>query len=268
MMYAFLRALLTAVLAAAALPAAQFQFGTMVRAGISGGGDWELAAGQSSGALPPNANTAYVTPHYTNGRNNDFEISYTKATNTATLTVVTRSTGPGSAITKVNWNPVGGSLVSAGALWTIPAASLYLKAATVPAATSIQISNLQLSGAINILQPIQQTTMTASQNSTPGGVLVTQSKDIVFRTNGSGDWKLTGNFTMTGLAQNASSTGAKRSELQFGFTAFAEAPEPATVLATGCGLGLLVWRARRRQQGTKVNADVISAYSIRQIERA
>ncbi len=241
------------------LSAAQFQFGTMVRAGINGAQDWELAVGNSSGALPPNANTAQVQPHYTNGRDNEFEISYTKATNTATLMVRTRTSGPGSGRTFLSYNPIGGSLLPAAATWTIPVGGLYLRAVQIPAASSISLSNLRLSGAISILQPIQQTTMTAAQNNTPGGSLVRQSADIVFRTTGSGDWKLEGEFTMTGVAQNGSQPGAKRSELQFGFNAIAEAPEPATVFGAGLGLSAIVWFHRRRNAGTKAVAKGSSA---------
>ncbi len=248
-----------AVFAAHGLSAAQFQFGTMVRAGLSGNQEWEIAAGQSSGALPPSATTGQVSPHYTDGRNNPFEIGYVKSTNTATLTVRTGSGGGGSSTTTVNWNPVGGSLLPAAATWTIPMGGLYVSAARVPIATSISLDKLKLTGAISILQPIQQTTMTAAQNNTPGGVVVRQSADIVFRTTGSGDWKLEGEFTMTGLAPNGAQPGAKRSELQFGFNVIAEAPEPATVLATALGLGALIALRRRQGEGTKVSAGRSSA---------
>lgn len=240
--------------------AAQFQFGTMVRAGINGAQDWELAAGTASGALPPNANTAHVQPHYTNGRVNDFEISYAKATNTATLTVVASAPSQGSSgRTTITFNPVGGNLLPAAATWTIPVGGLYLRATQIPTASSISLSNLRLTGAISILQPIQQTTMTAAQNNTPGGALVRQSADIVFQTSGSGNWTLAGQFTMTGLAPNGSQPGAKRSELQFGFNAIAEAPEPATVFGAGLGLSAIVWFHRRRGAGTKAVAKGSSA---------
>lgn len=213
--------LFCAVLALApGLPAAQFQFGTMIRAGLSTSNSWEMAAGKTSSST---SETESLSRYYTNGSTHDFEIEYEKEENELKLTVRTSSSGSGSGRTELTYHPTGGASAPASMLWTIPAGSFFLRAAQVVGATSIRLSNLKLEGAISILQPIQQTTMTAAQNNTPGGVLVTQSKDIVFRTNNSGDWKLTGQIRLAGLAASATGAGAKNDDLQFGFNVFAGA---------------------------------------------
>lgn len=229
--------------------AAQFQFGTMVRAGVAGAQDWELAAGDSSGALPPNANTSHLNPHYNNNSPQLFEIGYVRSTNTAFLRVY-RNTNPASNFTQVSYNPVGGAAVVGTALWTLPASGFYVRATQVTVPSSIQVSNLQLLGAVNVIQPIQQTTMLAAQSNTGGGAMVTQSSDIVFRTTGSGDWTLRGELTLTGLP-NGSNPGARRSQLQFGLNADAEAPEPGTFGLMAAALGT-VWALNQRRRRARV----------------
>lgn len=247
-----------------ALQAGQFQFGTMVRAGVSGAGDWELAAGKSSGDLPPSASTRDLgADHFINGEDNPFSISYQKSSNTATLTVQTKKANGGGTVNyAVSYHPVGGNLLGATAMWRIPIGSLYASATQIPTASSIKVSNLRLSGAISILSPIRQATIFASQSNTPGGAVVRQSADIMFASHGSGDWKLEGEIKMTGLPVSGSSAGARRSQLQFGLTVFAsDVPEPGTLAVTGLALGMLGWirgrggRLRRFPMGNKKLGD-------------
>ncbi|MDX1981341.1 MAG: hypothetical protein SFV51_13815 [Bryobacteraceae bacterium] len=225
--------------------AGQFQFGAMIRAGLSGASQWEIGAGASSGSLSATGN---VAPYFTDGNSYLFEVGYLKSTNTA-YTRVHANTNPASAFSQASYNPAGGASTGADAIWTLPASSFFVTAAPTFGFTAMRLSSLTLqgvSGAVNVIQPIQQTTMTAAQILGFFSGTVTQSQDIVFQADASGSWRLRGVLQMWGLASNGGT--ASGSQLAFGFGASAEdahAPEPGSVGLALLGLSLMFMVQRR-----------------------
>ncbi|MSV34535.1 MAG: PEP-CTERM sorting domain-containing protein [Bryobacterales bacterium] len=233
-------ALVFIALFALAIPGygAQFQLGVQIRAGFSGAGAgaWEVGAGDTSGT--PSA-TVDATPYWANNTDRRVEIEYQRATNTLVVRLYQDATNT-SAFNQANFNPTGGSQVAAGATWTLPAASFFVTAASGPnPPTSITLSNLaltSLSGALNILQPIQQTTLSASRAANGATSTVTETQDIVFQGDATGSWRLTGILNLTGIAGAA---GASGNELSFGFAGTAvgaAVPEASTLLLIGMGM--------------------------------
>ena len=239
------------LLALTGLPAhaANFQFSTLIQLGsaTAGAGNWELQAG---------ANTGNVNPYFVDGASNAFTIQYTKATNTATLTVGSSS---------VSFNPTGGAAVAANATWTLPASAFSLTAIGPFAGsisggtlqgTSITVSNLALSGvtgAINILQPLSQTTLTATRTFFQGTVTAAETGNAVFKGDANGNWKLTGNITLTGFD---APTSTLPNDLTFAFSALASdttaTPEPSTFATLALGFTLvLAGYHRRGRKSTK-----------------
>jgi hypothetical protein len=240
------------LLAWAAIPvsAAQFQFSTLIRLGsaAAGAGNYELQAG---------SNTADLNPYFADRVSQAFSIQYAKATNTATLTVGSSS---------VSFNPAGGAATAADAIWTLPASSFTLTALGPfngslngtfgLEGTSISLSGLTLtgvSGALNVLQPLQNTTLAASRNFLDGTVTASQSGDVVFQGDSNGDWRLTGTITLTGLLPISTTSG---DDLSFGFAASATdvtaTPEPSALssMLSGSAALMLLWSRRRRKKGS------------------
>ena len=114
--------LLTALL----LPAADFTFGTMLRAGLAGNGDWEMTTGTSPGdTSQPQAHVfpnGFATSYYSDGGWQYFEAGYNGASgylrlyDTPTLT-------PGS--NSITTTYAAAAPPSANANWTVNA---YLRA--------------------------------------------------------------------------------------------------------------------------------------------
>lgn len=232
--------------------AGTFQLGVLVRVGFSGTGanNWELGAGDTSGS--PSV-TGDVVPYWQNNQGRRVEIEYQQPTNTLQVRLYADASGSGTP-NSVNFNPAGGSLVAAGATWTIPAASFFVTAASGPnPPSSISLSNVTLtglSGVLNILQPVQQTTLTASRNAGGATATVTESQDIVFQGDATGSWRLTGVLTLTGIAGNA---GVSGNNLAFGFAGSAtgaDVPEASTLSLIGLGM-VVVGLCHRRWQAKK-----------------
>jgi PEP-CTERM motif-containing protein len=225
--------------------AAQFQLGVLIRAGslAAGAGNWEIGAGDTSGAP---SGTADATPYWANNTDRRVEIEYQKATNTLEVRLYQDATNT-SAFSVVDFNPTGGSLVGAGATWTLPASSFFVNAAGGPTPpTSITLSNLSLSGlsgALNVLSPIQQTTLAASRAANGATSTVTEAGDIVFQGDATGSWRLTGILNLTGIAGGA---GASGNELSFGFAGTAVVPEASTLMLIGMGMVALGLFHRRK----------------------
>ena len=220
--------------------AANFSFSTLIRLGSATAGVTELQAG---------TNTADISNYlaFTGGAGgaiNPFTVQYTKATNTATLSV----TGLGS----VSFNPTGGSAVAANATWTLASGSFVVTSSNFNQA--IQVSNLALSGvtgAINILSPLQSTTLTASRTLFGGNPdFEAQPGNVVFVGDANGNWRLTGNLLLIDL------TGAGGpSDLTFGLSASATGaavvPEPSTYGTLSIGLILLAAKLLRAHRKGK-----------------
>jgi hypothetical protein len=189
--------------------AAQFQFGKLIRAGFTSGsaGNWEMSLGATPGAT---AATSSLNTYWNNNQDRLVQVEYLKASNTVNVRVYVDGTST-SAFTQVSYNPAGGAAVAANAVWTLPASSFFVTAATGPTQnTSIQVSNLAIagvSGAINVIQPMQQTTLQASY--TVGGSATTsqESQNIVFQADSTGSWLLSGTIRLNGIQGGGRATG-------------------------------------------------------------
>lgn len=237
--------MMTLLLASAPCWTAEFGLATTIRAGRADHGDWELGIG-------PTGNNAAVTAHldppnyYPEIFSRRFEIGYQSATNSAFL----RYFYSPWAYRQVSW-AAGGPGLGAGAVWTIPTASLFVSAAGRPnTLTAIWIEQLALGGGVQVLQPFSSTTLLAWQfnsNMTTG-----ITSPVSFRTGASGDWLLSGRIAFLGLAATIPG-GAQRSQLQMianisGVSA--PVPEPAVEALLGSGLvGLALLKRRLKRRG-------------------
>jgi hypothetical protein len=227
--------------------AAEFSFFSILRAGLPGNGDWEIGTGPNGNTIPNSSQYRYSnsTPGWLTGADQQFRIGYTQSTNTAYASVI----GSTGIVYTSQYNPVGGLTAAPGGTWTIDPNRMYVSArlrgnSTVP--ISVRVDNLTLSTAVDVLQPLTQTSLFASQ---PFGSSVrSNSAPIVFSAAASGgDWFLDGTIRFTGLVGSGGGAVAQRSDLQFGLTAtYSETPEPAAVLLVSGGLvAMAYWRRRR-----------------------
>jgi hypothetical protein len=161
--------------------AAQFQFGALVQAGIAGAGDWEIGVGTSSAAP---TTTASLATQWVSGVDRLMQLEYLKSTNTVNVRVYNGNAAAG-AFTQASYSPAGGALVGANATWTLPASSFFVTATNgTIAPTSVTLSSITLSGvsgAINVIQPIQQTTLTAAHAFFGPTTSASQTGDVVFQ---------------------------------------------------------------------------------------
>lgn len=223
--------------------AADFSFFSILRAGVSGNGDWEIGTGPNGNTILNSANYQYnqTTPGWSNNLDQQFRIGYTQATNTVYATVWGAT---GTAYTSV-YNPVGGATAGTSGTWSIDTNGIYVRASARSAPTAISVSNLELSSAVNVLQPMTATSLYASQPT--GANMRGNTAPIVFSAaaNG-GDWYLDGVVRFSGLAAYTTG-GARRSELHFGLTAnYADTPEPAAMLLVSAGIVAMALLRRRR----------------------
>lgn len=232
--------LVFALLFAHASQAADFGFTTFIRLG-AGGSDWELAIGNSSGSP---AVTHSLSDYWASGASREFQVIYDRPANNVQLRLYANN---GSSYTSVNYQPTGGPAAT-NAIWRLPASSFFATAITgADVWTGVTLSNMTLSGlsgALNILSPIQQTWMQAGSSQWQPSQTVTQSQDIVFRGDSNGSWKLAGFVTMNFWGLGGS---GHQDRLTFGIGAQSPAaatPEPssAMLLLTGLITGVLVFR--------------------------
>jgi hypothetical protein len=244
-----IRMMSVGLMLAASAHAAQFQFGALIQAGVAGAGDWEIGVGDSSGGTTV---TSSLGSHWVNGVDRAIQMEYSKTTNTISVRVYNGATATGG-FTEASFQPTGGAAMVADAIWTLPAASFFATAEGFGAggpvfASSITISNLTLSGvsgAINVIEPIQQTTLVASRAFLGGTSTVSQSQDIVFQADSTGSWRLQGTIQMTGL----SGAGASGNDLSLQFNALAsDVPEPGTLGLMGLGCLALFGLSRRKSR--------------------
>ena len=247
----FLRLAAIALFLAPSAHAVQFAFGSLVRAGFNSNSapNWEVAVGATPGAT---ADSSSLNTYWNNNQDRYFEIEYLKTTNTVNVRVYDNSLNT-SPFTEVSYNPTNGNLAAATATWTLPASSFFVTATTGPTqATSIQVSNLTLSGvsgAINVIQPILQTTLAANMPVGGPGSSAAQTQDVVFLADATGSWRLTGQIQFSGIQGGGRATG---SELAFNFSASANdvVPEPGTFAMGLIGLALVGISAYRTRKGT------------------
>ena len=230
---------------------AEFQFGALLQWGVAGNGDYEIAVGNNPAA--PDA-TASLANHWVSNVERLIQVEYLKGTNTATVRVYDGATATGGS-TQVSFQPTGGGTVAADAIWTLPASAFFVTAQGVGSGgpifgSSASLSNITLSGvsgAINVIQPIQQTTLTAARGFLGGTSTVAQTGDIVFQADATGSWRLQGTLRLT----LSTTIGVDSNDLQLGISGAAveAVPEPGTVGLVSIGFLVMAGVARRRKCG-------------------
>lgn len=238
-MHARARITLAIIVAAFPADAAQFQFNTLIRLGATAAGaaNWELGMGDNSGASPSIRQQAT----WTSGQSRQFQVTYTNSTNNAELRLFSND---GSSSVFASVTP-SASPAAPGTTWTLPATSFFARAVTgANVSTSISVSGLSVvsPATLSVLAPVSTGTFFAQSGPFPQPTqTVTQSQDITFAGDASGNWRLQGFVTMnfTGLTGGPSS----RDLLQFGVGVMANdvtaTPEPGTwaLLLTGFAAG-------------------------------
>ena len=239
----------TAVLFAGVAQGAQFQFGALVQAGIAGAGDWEIGVGNST-ASP--TTTASLASQWVANTPRLMQLEYLKTTNTVNVRVYDGNAAAG-AFTQASFSPAGGAAVGANAMWTLPASSFFVQAVnSTILPSSIALSNITLSGvtgAINIIQPVQQISLTATRGFFGGTVTSAQTGDIVFQGDSNGNWRLAASVTLGGFVGILPNGNAL--EMSLDASAIDVVPEPGTwgMLLIG---GILMVAARVRGQKSSV----------------
>jgi hypothetical protein len=238
------------LLTALAIPGfgANFSFGVLVQAGFTGGvpstgGNDSVGAGNDA-----SANGATNSSTWQSGQSHALQIEYLKASNTISVRLYQGATASG-AFTETDYHPTGGGTQVANAIWTLLASAFFVTAQGGPLqVASVSISNLALSGVsggINILQPLQQTTLTASNILGAPTSTVTEGQDIVFQGDSNGNWMLTGSLTFSGIGLSATPAN----DLAFGFSGTAAGsavPETSSLPLVGTGLAALIFFGRRK----------------------
>ncbi len=208
----------------AAAQGAQFQFGALVQAGVAGTGDWEIGIGTTATAP---SSTASLGTHWADGVSRMVEMEYLKPTNTVNVRVYSRSTGDGALRRPLPILQVEAA-VGANAIWTLPASSFFVQAWCDQSAISITVSNITLtgiSGALNVIQPIQQTTLAASHGLFGGTDITAQSGDVVFSPPAVAVGGMAASVTMTGFIVLPS---GNQTALGINASAVDAVPEPST----------------------------------------
>lgn len=224
-----------------ALPAADFGFSTIIRAGLPNSGDWELGIG-------PEGNNAAVTanllPYYPNNVARQFQIGWDAVTQRGYLRYTHTS-----VLSQALYYSPGFSFTPASTLrWEIPVGGLYVRATDRNRPTGAYLENLTLTGTgLTILQPLGVSSLTATQNGS-GSQTTGTTAPVTFLAAGTSSWVLSGTIRFQGLGTYVSG-GARRSELHMGFSggATVESPEPIPALLVGSGL--IVFATARRRRG-------------------
>jgi hypothetical protein len=214
---------------------ASFGFSALMRLGGTGSGDWDISAGGTNVDL---------ADYWASGASRQFTLTYNGTANTGELRLFSNTGATSQALT---FTPAG-TAPGANARWTLPASAFFASATTgANVFTGVTVSQLTLSGvsgSLNILSPLQQTTLQAGSGPFQANQLVTESQNVVFLSDSSGSWRLTGFVTMNffGLAGSGN-----QDRVQFGLSAQTGTPEPSSWAMLGTGLLLLgtgVWRQK------------------------
>lgn len=245
-----LATLALAALFVAPLSAAEFSFFSIIRAGLRGNGDWEVGTGPNGSVIPQSAqyNYSQTLPGWPDNTDVRFRIGYEQATNRAYTTVFGWSGAPNTS-TQVaytsSFNPVGAFVMGPDSKWVINANAMYTSVnSALPNPATVTVSNLSLQSGLNVLRPLSETTLTASNRPT---VQPSNSGPVYFQavSNG-GNWYIDGTIRFTGLSPYTPN-GATRSNAHFGLTiSGVQNPEPAAIISMATGLiALALWRRRR-----------------------
>ena len=235
------------LLIAAALPAADFTFGTMLRAGLAAG-DWEMTTGTSpADTSQPTANAfpgGFASGYYTNGGWHAFEIGYDGLGGFIRLYDAPLVSPSASFITTSYAAP---ALPAAAAIWTL---NSYLRAtannSVVKPYSEVAVNNLALGAGLTVISPVTATAYNANQTGNASPMQTTMSPVSFQSSNAGGAWLITGQVRFVGLSA-FTPNGASRSQLQFGLTASSnETPEPSTWLLCGSALAVAAGYRRRR----------------------
>ncbi len=230
------------------LPAADFTFGTMLRAGLTNG-DWELTTGTSPGdTSQPTANafpSGFASNYYSNGGWHAFQIGFDGLRGYIRL-YDGPLVSPGAQFVSTSY--AAPTLPATGATWTL---NSYLRAtannSVVKPYSEIAVNNLALGAGLTVIAPLSATAYNANQTAAAPPMQTTLSPVSFQSNNAGGAWLVSGQVRFIGLSA-FTPNGASRSQLQFGLTASStETPEPSTWLLSGSALAALIWHRRRRR---------------------
>jgi len=231
------------------LPAADFTFGTMLRAGIAGSGDWEMTTGTNPGdTSQPTVNAfgaGFASNYYNNGGWHYFEAGFDGVRGFTRL--YDGSGALGSSFLSTSF--ASALPPASGATWTL---SSYLRATgnqsgSAKPYTEVGLRNLALGSGLTVLTPFAATAYNANQTGSAAAMTTNVDPVVFHSTNAGGAWLVSGQVRFVGLAA-FTTNGANRSQLQFGLTGSAvetATPEPATWLLCGAAL-LAIGFSRRR----------------------
>lgn len=233
-------------LAGSALAAAEFSFYATLRAGRPSNGDWEMGLGNDSTASQSTGQFQW-TSSKKHWRSDDlpqnFEIGYTARTNNAYVKVFD-STNKAWTTSYTNT----GALLGSNALWTFPAANMFVTASASSKPTSINVDQMTLSSGVQILSGNLPSSLGATQGIQTSADLAPPL--IINAASNGGNWFITGRIRFSGLV--GSGGNAAGSDLQFLLRAMGSdanpTPETGTFLTVGCALVLGTVIRRKRSQ--------------------
>jgi hypothetical protein len=227
-----------------------FSFQTTMRAGLPGGGDWEIGLGSPTAAQLSTAQFGYEARGQQYWRDNglpqDFRIGW-DAVGRQAYTIVYNSQGQEVRLNYANT----GVLLREDAIWTLPATGFWAQA--TPRGndpSSIQLENLTLAPNVVLRSGSLPASFGASQTGTVDYRAL--SSPLVLDASGNqGSWYVAGQIRFSGLTSQGG--GAQRSTLQFFLNATGEnTPEPETMGLIGAGLVLMGMVHRSRRNGKSV----------------
>ena len=254
----FHRLLLSLLLASQLARGADFSFFTTLRSGFWFEFDKEIGIGNTSAAdtLRADFNHDGSTSFWANNVATNFQIGYVAATNTGFVSLFDSF---GTPVTLSFTNP-GTALNAATSTWTLPAASFFVEAASLGAASSVSVENLSFSSGVSVLSGSLPASLTASQNGST--VNTTAGAPIVFDpASAGGNWTLSGSIRFSGLLGYGGE--ASGDALRFGFGAFGtdvplgpsdtgDTPEPRTFVLMSLGLLAAGFVGNRRASGIRL----------------
>lgn len=221
--------------------AQSFSFFSTIRAGLPGGGDWEIGVGNTSSASTVTSHFRYNPDsgnHWNENGSQAFQIGFDAALNRAYATVWNINGTP-TTVTFANAGPA----IPVSSIWTLPGNSFFVSAANRPQASAILLQNLTLSPNTAVLSGSLPNSLGVSQpaGGPPRFDSLVENLVIDPASNG-GSWFISGTVQFQGLTSQGGA--AQRSQLQFNLLATGSpsaVPEPSTYFSIGGGLVLLAF---------------------------